>query len=187
MEEVTKILENIEAGDTLAAEGLLPAAYDELKRIAAYKMEAERDGHTLQKTALVHEAYLRLLKADGSEPHWNSRGHFFAAAAEAMRRVLIESVRRKKCQKRGSDVQHTTWDESKFQIAVPDDHLLAVNEAVTKLEAEDPQLATIVKLRYFSGLTIAETASALEIAPRTVTRQWKCARVWLLREMTEAE
>ena len=179
------ILDAIERGDHEAAERLLPMAYKELRRMAAARMSHERAGHTLQATALVHEAYLRMMGPDGGERTWNSKGHFFSAAAEAMRRVLIEHARKKQSLKRGGDRVRTTLDESGLAMDSPVEDVLVVNEALEKLEAEDAALAKVVKLRYFAGLTIPETASALEVSERTVNRQWTCARAWLYREISE--
>ena len=187
MDEVSRILKAVEEGDTEAAEKLLPLAYDELRRIAAGKIAAERKGHTLQATALVHEAYLRLAGPDGEARHWNSRGHFFAAAAEAMRRILIESARRKAAMKRGGDQVRTEFNESQINAGQASDDILAVDEALKKLEREDPNLAEIVKLRYFAGMTVPETASALGVSPSTVDRAWRCARAWLYREISDPE
>ena len=186
MEEVTQILEAVEAGDAQAAEKLLPLVYGELRRIAANKMKAERAGHTLQPTALVHEAYLRLLKPDGSQPKWNSRGHFFVAVAEAMRRILIESIRRKQSLKRGGDLARTEWDEARYETEVPPEDILAMHEALGKLEEVHPELAKLVLLRYFAGMSIEETASSLDVSPSTVDRQWRAARAWLQREISES-
>ncbi|MFC7337476.1 ECF-type sigma factor [Haloferula chungangensis] len=185
MDDVTRILEARESGDTRAAEGLLPLAYDELRRMAANKMASERAGHTLQPTALVHEAYLRLVDPDGEEPHWNSRAHFFAAAAEAMRRILIESARRKLSKKRGERPEMTSFDEQQFETEVPSERLLAVDEAVTQLEREHPDFAAVVKLRYFAGMTVPEIAAALGNSESTVNRTWASAKVWLYREIGE--
>ena len=185
MDEITRILEAANGGDTVAAEALLPLAYEELRRIAAQKMAGERAGHTLQPTALVHEAYLRLLGPDGKEMEWNSRGHFFAAAAQAMRRILIESARRKLTTKRGEGAEHTVIDGKEVEFAVPSEEILAVEEALKKLEAEDPHLAKIVMLRYFAGMTIPETAAALGVSTSTLDRHWQCAKAWLHREMSE--
>ena len=185
MDEVTQILEAVEAGDTGAAEKLLPLAYEELRRIAAHKMATEREGHTLQPTALVHEAYLRLLKPDGTDRKWNNRGHFFVAAAEAMRRILIESARRKKTKKRGSDPERETWDEAEFVSEVPDEDILAVHEALEILEDSHPELARIAVMRYFAGMTVPETAAALDTSPSTVERQWRAARAWLQGKIAE--
>ena len=186
MNEVTRILKAVEEGDRDAAEQLLPLAYAELRRIAASKMASERPNHTLQPTALVHEAYLRLTDNDGAARTWNSRGHFFSAAAEAMRRILIESARRKQSLKRGGDRVQTTFSDSKLSGASRSDEVLAVDEALQKLEVEDPNLAQIVKLRYFAGMTVSETASALGVSESTIDRSWRCARAWLYREITEA-
>ncbi|MGI9243131.1 MAG: ECF-type sigma factor, partial [Verrucomicrobiales bacterium] len=160
---------------------LLSLSYDELKRMAAHMMAKERAGHTLQATALVHEAYLRLADGEGNPGSWNSPAHFFSAAAEAMRRILIENARRKKAAKRGGGAAHTELDNSKVAMPTPPDELLAINAALDKLEAEDSRLATVVKLRYFAGMTIPETAQALGSSARTVDRQWECARAWLYR------
>ena len=185
MDEITRILEAVEEGDTGAAESLLPLAYEELRRIAWQQMASERAGHTLQPTALVHEAYLRMLGPDGKAMGWNSRGHFFAAASQAMRRILIESARRKLTAKRGEGAEHTALNESQLEFAVPSEEILAVDEALTKLEEEDPHLAKIVMLRYFAGMTIPETASALGVSTSTLDRHWQCAKAWLHREISE--
>ncbi|MCI0535555.1 MAG: sigma-70 family RNA polymerase sigma factor [Verrucomicrobiales bacterium] len=188
MNEVTKILQTAASGDTgeNVTAKLLPLVYDELRRLAAHQMAGQRSGQTLQATALVHEAYLRLVGRD--EPnyqHWDGRGHFFAAAAEAMRRILIDRARQKQCLKRGGDQARATWDESKVGGAAAPEEILAVDEALTKLSQEDPDLARIVKLRYFAGMTVSETAAAIGVSPSTVDRQWACARAWLYREITE--
>ena len=183
MSDVTQILQRIESGDPTASEQLLPLVYNELRRLAASKMAGEREDHTLQPTALVHEAWLRLLDPDGKHRDWNSRAHFFCAAAEAMRRILIEHARKKQSLKRGGDLARTTLDESGLAIETPSEEILAVDEAVRKLEDEDPDLARIVNLRYFAGLTVAETASALHTSESSVKRSWRCARAWLFREI----
>lgn len=183
---ISDILNAIDRGDTNAAEQLLPMAYEELRRMAAARMAGEQAGHTLQATALVHEAYLRMVGSDGTERKWNSKGHFFSAAAEAMRRVLIEHARKKQSLKRGGDQVRTTLDESGLAMDTPPEQILLVNEALDQLEAEDAALANVVKLRYFAGLTIPETSSVLGISERTVNRQWTCARAWLYREISEA-
>ena len=184
MNDVTLILQSIEQGDAHAAERLLPLVYQELRGLAAYKMAHERAGQTLQPTALVHEAYLRLLGPDGESQPWQSRGHFFSAAAEAMRRILVDNARRKGRQKRGGDFERVTWEESRFGVGPPATELLEVDEALKKLEQEDPDMAGLVKLRYFAGMTVAETASVLGVSPRTVNRQWECARAWLYCEIS---
>lgn len=188
MQEVTRILQAIDDGDREAAAELLPAAYEELRRMAAQKMAGERGGHTLQATALVHEAYLRLAP-DGEQPRWETRGHFFAAAAEAMRRILIESARRKQAIKRGGDQRHETLHESQLVIETEalSEEIIAVDEALAKLEIENELAAQVVKLRYFSGLSIDETASVLEVAPRTVDRAWRGAKAWLQMELSACE
>lgn len=184
MSDVTRILQAVESGETQAAEELLPLAYRELRKIAANKMAMERGDHTLQPTALVHEAYLKLLGAEGEGLSWRGRGHFFAAAAEAMRRILIDSARRKRSQKRGGEQQRTTWDEQKFVDELPSEEILAVDEALAKLELQKPEMAKLVKLRYFAGLSIAETAAAMNVSESSVDRLWRGARVWLLREIS---
>ncbi len=177
MSEVTRILEAMEDGDAQVGSELLPLVYNELRRLAVQRMANERAGHTLQPTALVHEAYQRLVGSEGEDREWNSQAHFFGAAAEAMRRILIESARRKGRIKRGGDFDRVTWAESQIGAGPPDEELLAVHEAMDKLEAEDPELARLAKLRYFAGMTVPETAAILGISPRTVNRQWECARV----------
>ena len=187
MNEVTRILEAVEAGDAAAAEKLLPLAYDELRRIAASKMRNQRAGHTLQPTALVHEAYLRLLDPEGKQKQWNSRGHFFVAAAEAMRRILIESIRRKQTNKRGGEFVRTEWDEANFETEVPSKDILAVHEALGSLETSHPELAKVVLMRYFAGMTIVEIADTLEVSESTIDRNWRAARAWLQREIGTSE
>ncbi len=181
MNDVTRILNAIEQGDAKAAEQLLPLVYDELRRLAGYKMANEAPGHTLQATALVHEAWLRLVGS--KQQSWENRTHFFAAAAEAMRRILVEHARRKQSLKRGGGAGHDELDESALVLTAPPDELLAVHEALDKLATEDPPAAELVKLRYFVGLTMEESASALGMAHRTAERLWTYARVWLRREM----
>jgi RNA polymerase sigma factor (TIGR02999 family) len=176
MDDITRILEAVEAGDTQAAEKLLPLAYEELRRIAASKMLNQRAGHTLQPTALVHEAYLRILGPDGGQTKWNSRGHFFVAAAEAMRRILIESIRRKQTNKRGGEFIRTEWDEANFETQVPADNIIAVHEALSPLETSHPELAKAVLMRYFAGMTIEEIANSLEVSESTIDRHWRAAR-----------
>jgi RNA polymerase sigma factor (TIGR02999 family) len=182
MNEVTRILSAIEQGDPKAAEQLLPLVYDELRKLAAAKLARMGPGQTLQATALVHEAYLRLVDT-GRAPAWNSRGHFFVAAAEAMRRILVERVRRKRSRKHGGHL--TCRDLEEADIAAPEtsEDLIALDGALEKLEASHPTAARLVKLRYFSGLTGAEAAGVLEIPRRSADRLWAYARVWLLREI----
>ena len=181
MNDVTRILNAIESGDTKAAGELLPVVYQELRRIAAHKMGGESAGHTLQATALVHEAWLRLV--DSNEVGWQNRAHFFAAAAEAMRRILVEHARRKQSQKRGAGAGREELNESVLVLTAPPDELLAVHEALNTLAAEDPQAAQLVKLRYFVGMTMDEAASGLAIPKRTAESIWTYARVWLHREI----
>ena len=181
MNDVTHILDAVQRGETAATEKLLPLVYEELRRIAAHKMAGESAGHTLQPTALVHEAWLRL--AGPNEQTWQNRAHFFGAAAEAMRRILVEHARKKQALKRGSGVEHEQIDESSLVMTAPPDELLAVHEALDALAAENPAAAELVKLRYFVGMTMEEAASALNVAPRTAERTWTYARVWLHREI----
>ena len=181
MNEVTRILNSIQDGDNQAAGQLLPLVYDELRKLAGYKMAGESSGHTLQATALVHEAWLRLV---GSSPQsWQNRAHFFGAAAEAMRRILVEHARRKQSLKRGGGAERVELDESAIVLAAPPDELLAVHEALDKLAVEDASAAELVKLRYFVGMTMEEAASALGLAKRTAENLWTFARVWLHREI----
>jgi RNA polymerase sigma factor (TIGR02999 family) len=182
MNEVTQILNAIEQGDPHAAQQLLPLLYDELRRLAAQKLRSEAPGQTLQATALVHEAYLRLV-GTGEERHWDSRGHFFAAAAEAMRRILVENVRRKRSRKRGGGRAREQLDEVQLAAPEPVEDLLALDEALEKLARKDAVKAELVKLRYFAGLTIEETAAALGIASATAKRYWTYTRTWLYQEI----
>jgi RNA polymerase sigma factor (TIGR02999 family) len=182
MSEATRILAALENGDPRAAEKLLPLVYDELRKLAAERMAREKPGHTLQATALVHEAYLRLLDGKKAQ-HWDSRGHFFAAAAEAMRRILVENARRKGSNKRGGGlVRH---DVDNVELATPElgAELLALDEALQRLEEKDPVKAQLVKLRHFAGLTIEEAAQVLGISMTTANRYWAYARAWLHQEI----
>ena len=179
MNEVTQILNAIDQGDLHAAEQLLPLVYEELRKLAAQRMAQERPGQTLQATALVHEAYLKLLGTADVRPQWNSRGHFFAAAAEAMRRILIDSARRKSRVKHGGDQQRVDLDQSCSVAGAVSDDLLALDEALAKLAAEEPVKAELVKLRYFAGLTLEQAAEALQISAATANRHWIYARAWL--------
>ena len=181
MSDVTRILQALERGEAEAAEALLPLVYDELKRIAASKMSAEAKGHTLQPTALVHEAWLRLGRS--SPCQWQNRAHFFGTAAEAMRRILVEHARRKQSLKRGGGAQKEELHESHLVLAAPADELLAVHEALDELTAEDPGAAQLVKLRYFAGMTMEEAASTLGLPKRTAEGLWTYARVWLSRKI----
>ncbi len=177
MSDVTRILDRAQQGDAKAASELLPLVYDELRRVAAHKMAGEAPGHTLQPTALVHEAWLRLV--GNEESRFANRAHFFAAAAEAMRRILVESARRKHRLKRGGNVELQELEESQIEMTAPSEEVLAVHEALDQLAAEDPLAAEVVKLRYFVGLAIPKVAEALNIAPRTADRLWAFARVRL--------
>jgi RNA polymerase sigma factor (TIGR02999 family) len=182
MNDVTRLLHAIEQGDPQAGGQLLPLVYDELRQLAAQKLAQEKPGHTLEATALVHEAYLRLAGADAQQC-WNSRGHFFAAAAEAMRRILVESARRKGRQKRGGGWrrQDVNVDEPAMDEPAPD--LLAVDDALEALAREHAEHAELVKLRYFAGLTLAEAAGALGMSTATAERRWRYARAWLARRL----
>jgi RNA polymerase sigma factor (TIGR02999 family) len=182
MNDVTQILEAIEQGDPHAAQQLLPLVYEELRRLASQKLASEAPGQTLQPTALVHEAYLRLV---GHEQHWDSRGHFFAAAAEAMRRILVENVRRKRSLKKGGGRVREPLDEVQLAAPEPVEDLLALDEALDKLAAKDSVKAELVKLRYFAGMTIEEAAAALDISTATAKRYWTYARTWLYQEIAE--
>jgi RNA polymerase sigma factor (TIGR02999 family) len=181
MSEVTRILNAIEKGDARATDELLPLVYNELRRLAGHKMAAEAAGHTLQATALVHEAWLRLVGSN--QEGWQSRAHFFGAAAEAMRRILVDHARRKQSQKRGGGAGHEELNESALVLSAPPDEILAVNDALDTLAREDPAAAELVKLRYFVGMTMEEAASAMGLASRTAERTWTYARVWLRREI----
>jgi RNA polymerase sigma factor (TIGR02999 family) len=174
--DVTQLLNQIESGDPKAAEELLPLVYEELRRLASARMSKEDPGQTLQPTALVHEAWIRL---SGSNQKWNGRSHFFSAAAEAMRRILIDQARRKAAQKRGENAEHEELIESRIELKVPADEFIAVNDAVDELAVEDELAAQVVKLRYFVGMNNLEVAEALGISPRSVDRHWAFARAWL--------
>jgi RNA polymerase sigma factor (TIGR02999 family) len=183
MTEITRILTAIDQGDAQAANELLPLVYDELRSLAARKMAQEAPGQTLQATALVHEAYLRLVGSQ--DQSWDSRGHFFAAAAEAMRRILVENARRKKRIKRGGDRQRQQLKEADLAIEPPSDDLVALHEALEKLALEDKQTAELVKLRYFAGLTTEQAAEVLGISRRTAYRDWAYASSWLRLEIAK--
>jgi RNA polymerase sigma factor (TIGR02999 family) len=178
MSDVTRILSAIEHGEPHAAEQLLPLVYDELRRLAAQKLARENPGQTLQATALVHEAYLRLVDVEKVQ-HWDSRGHFFAAAAEAMRRILVESARRKVSLKRGGGRERQSLDDADVPLQRPPEELLAVHDALDKLAETNGRAAELVKLRYFAGFTLDEAAAALGISPRTADSAWAYARAWL--------
>jgi RNA polymerase sigma factor (TIGR02999 family) len=184
MNDATGILSAIEEGDPRAAEQLLPLVYDELRKLAAQRLARESPGQTLQATALVHEAYLRLV---GSGPaSWNSRGHFFSAAAEAMRRILIEHARRKRAGKHGGDLHRIELDGVDLPEAAPTEDILALDEALSRLAAEDPTKAELVKLRYFGGLSVEDAGRVLGISRATADRYWAYARVWLYTELSES-
>lgn len=185
MTEVTRILSAVEQGDPQAAAELLPLVYEELRRLAALKLTHEKAGQTLQPTALVHEAYLRLVGADPDQ-QWNSRGHFFAAAAEAMRRILVETARRKRRPKHGGDRQRVELEDA-LSVAEPHQDLLALDDAVSRLAVTEPAKAELVKLRYFAGLSLAEAASCLGISEATAKRHWAIARAWLYSALSEGD
>jgi RNA polymerase sigma factor (TIGR02999 family) len=184
MSDVTRLLDAAAAGDPRAADDLLPLVYDELRKLAAAKLAQEHPGQTLQATALVHEAYLRLVGGTTGDPGWANRGHFFAAAAEAMRRILVESVRRKRTQKHGGGRARIELDQVDVPLSQSDDDLIAIDEALTRLAAERPAVAQLVKLRFFAGLTTDDAARALGISPATAYRQWAFAQAWLVRAVS---
>lgn len=186
MNPVTQVLEAIERGEAHAAAELLPVVYDELRQLAAQRLAHEQPGHTLQATALVHEAYLRLVGPGTPAAHWNSRRHFFAAAAEAMRRILVESARRRQRIKRGGDMVRAEIDAAEVVAPEIREDLVALDDALTKLAATDRVASELVQLRYFAGFTIAEAAEALDLSIRTTERLWSYARAWLHREMQGA-
>jgi len=183
MPDVTRILSQIEQGDPTAAEQLLPVVYDELRKLAAVKLAQEKPGQTLQATALVHEAYLRLVGGDDSQ-QWANRGHFFAAAAEAMRRVLVENARRKHRLKHGGDRTRLEVELTGLPARMADDDLIALDEALEKLHQQDPLKARLVTLRFFAGLTIEQAAEVLSISRVSAFRYWTFARAWLHHEIT---
>ena len=184
MGDVTRILSAIEQGDPSAAEKLLPLVYEELRKLAAQKMREEKPGQTLQATALVHEAYIRLVDVDQVQ-HWDGRGHFFAAAAEAMRRILVENARRKGRLKRGVEMRREDLEDVGVESELPHDELLDLDAALAKLEQEDPVKAKLIKLRFFAGLSQGEAAEVLGLSAVTAKRYWRYARAWLRREMQE--
>ena len=186
MSDVTLLLDAAAAGDRKAAADLLPLVYEELRRLAAVRLAAEPSGNTLQPTALVHEAYIRLIGAADGE-HWNHRGHFFAAAAEAIRRILVENARRKKRVKHGGEGQRLSLDAAEAMAQSPSEDLPALDEALTRLAAHDPVKAEVVKLRFFAGLTMPEIARSLDISLATAERYWTYARLWLYAELTDED
>jgi RNA polymerase sigma factor (TIGR02999 family) len=182
MSDVTRILSQIESGDPSNAEQLLPLVYDELRKLAAAKLAHEKPGHTLQATALVHEAYLKLVGSGEQDQSWDNCGHFFAAAAEAMRRILIDRAREKGCEKRGGKLERVDLDTVSLVTTLAPDQFLMVDDALAKLSQDDPTAADLVKLRYFAGLTVDEAGHALGISTTTAYRHWNYARAWLYRE-----
>ena len=182
MTDVTQILSRIEAGDSTATEHLLPLVYDELKRLAAQRLAHEKPGQTLQATALVHEAYLRLVDGEQAQ-HWNSRGHFFGAAAEAMRRILVNRARDKNRLKRGGHMRRIDLEKIEIALETPDDDLLALDEALKRLADENQVCADLVKLRFFAGQSLHEAAAALGVSSSTADRYWAYARAWLFEAL----
>jgi RNA polymerase sigma factor (TIGR02999 family) len=182
MNDITRVVAAVGRGEAGAAEELLPLVYDELRKLAAQKLAREPAGQTLQATALVHEAYLRV--AGSVDPQWDGRGHFFAAAAEAMRRILVENARRKKAIKHGGGRQRLDADTIAIAAPETDDDLVAIDEALDRLAIVDPVKADLVKLRYFAGLTIEQAAEALNISPATAKRYWTYSRIWLFQEVS---
>jgi RNA polymerase sigma factor (TIGR02999 family) len=185
MSDVTRILNAIEQGNARAADELLPVVYEELRLLASQKMSRERPGQTLQPTALVHEAYIRLVGAEAV--NWKGHTHFFAAAAEAMRRILIENARRKKRLRHGGGRHRVEMQDADLAIEVPADELIALDEALAKFAEEEPAVAELVKIRYFAGLTLEQAAEILGIARRTADRHWAYARAWLHREIAKGD
>ncbi|MGH9456211.1 MAG: ECF-type sigma factor [Thermoanaerobaculia bacterium] len=175
------LLRQIGEGDRQAADDLLPLVYDELRRLARAQLRHERPGQTITPTGLVHEAYLRLVQ--GHDPGWDGRGHFFAAAAEAMRRILVDRARRRAALKRGADPERVSLSEVTLGEETPPETILAIDQALARLEQKDGEMAKVVKLRYFAGLTVEETASTLTLSERSVNRYWTGARAWLAREL----
>ena len=184
MSDATRILEAVQKGEPRASEELLPLVYDELRRLAAWHMAREAPGQTLQPTALVHEAWLRLVGKEDAQ--WNSRRHFFCAAAEAMRRILVENARRKQRLKRGGDLERVDMEEVEIPAPVPDDDLLAMNDALDRLAELEPRAAEVVKLCFYVGLTQAQAAEHLGVSVATAERLWAFARAWLFQEMEKS-
>jgi RNA polymerase sigma factor (TIGR02999 family) len=183
MPDVTQILSRIEAGDTSSTNELLPLVYEELRQLSAQRLAHEKPGQTLQATALVHEAYVRLVDGQKAQ-HWNSRGHFFGAAAEAMRRILVNRARDKGRLKRGGQLQRVDLEKIELAADAPHDDLLAIDESIELLAAENPECADVVKLRFFAGLSVDETAAALGISASTAKRHWAYARAWLFEALS---
>lgn len=186
MTDITQILSQIEDGDPSAAEQLLPLVYEELRKLAAARLAQEKPGQTLQATALVHEAYLRLLGGEGQQQSWDNRGHFFAAAAEAMRRLLVERAR-KRCRREAIQGGRVAIDDLATVAMFPDAPLLKLSDALDRLATHNPQAAELVKLRFFAGLNMQQTAQALRVPLRTAERTWTYARTWLHREMDKSD
>ena|SRR5687768_12248585 len=186
MNDVTRILSQIEQGDGNAAEQLLPLVYEELRKLAAARLTREKPGQTLQATALVHDAYIRLVDVQKAQ-HWNSRRHFFAAAAEAMRRILIEQARKKHRQRHGGQFNRVELDDAQLSTNLPPDELLMLNDAIDALAAHDRVAAELVKVRYFAGLSMEQAAEALGISRSTVYEHWTYARAWLLASLRDAQ
>jgi RNA polymerase sigma factor (TIGR02999 family) len=184
MSGVTRILAQIQAGDPSVADQLLPLVYDELRKLAASKLAQEKPGQTLQATALVHDAYIRLVNGDQAQ-HWDSRGHFFAAAAEAMRRILLNRARDRKRLKRGGERRRIDLNQIEVALDTPDDDLIALDEELERLAVEDADCAELVKLRFFAGLSLREAAQYLGMSPRTADRNWAYARAWLSARLAE--
>jgi len=185
MTDVTDLLLQIETGDPAAAQQLLPLVYDELRKLAAARLAREKPGQTLQATALVHEAYLRLVGRGSEPPQWNSRGHFFAAAAQAMRRILVEQARRKQGPKAGGDWQRVELSDLPADVATWQLDLIALDEALDRLAVQDPRVAEVVKLRFFAGLTRQQTAEILGVSVATADNDWAYAKGWLKAEISK--
>ncbi len=186
MADVTQILSQIESGDPCASEQLLPLVYDELRKLAAQKLAQEKPGQTLQATALVHDVYIRLVDVEKAQ-HWNSRGHFFAAAAEAMRRILVEAFRRKQAQKHGGNQHRLALSEADLAIGDGNFDILALNDAIERLAADDAAAARLAELRIFAGLSVDEAGQALGLPHTTAYRQWTYAQAWLRAAMADAD
>ena len=182
MTDVTRILSKIGQGDASAAEHLLPLVYDELRSLARVRMAGEAPNQTLDATALVHEAYIRLVDVSKAQ-HWNSRGHFFAAAAEAMRRILVEKARRKQGPKKGGGWKRVNADVDRLEEPAASEQVLAIDEALCKLALDQPLIAKLVELKFFAGLTLEEAAALLDVSPRTARRYWAYAKIWLHQEI----
>ena len=185
MTDVTRILSAIDQGDSHAAEELLPLVYNELRKLAAAKLALEKPGQTLEATALVHEAYVRLVESESAAPRWNSRGHFFAAAAEAMRRILVENARRKRRLRHGGGAKRLLLERFDVADGTTDEEILALDEGLERLAREEKIAAAVVQLRYFGGLTIEEAAGHLGISVRTANRHWAYAKAWLFQQLNQ--